>query len=71
MAPMQDGEFTDHGVSRPLRGGIHVFAGATRHYFEEFQSGDNAEDRAAKKPDFTSRLRAYINIRGINGNHNL
>ena len=70
LAPMQDGEFTDHGVSRPLGGGIHVFAGATRHSFEEFQTGDNAEDRAAKKPDFTSRLRAYINIRGINGNPN-
>jgi hypothetical protein len=70
LAPMQDGEFTDHGVSRPLGGGIYVFAGATRHTFEEFSTGENVEDRAAKKPDFTSRLRAYINIRGINGNPN-
>ena len=70
LAPMQDGEFADHGVSRPLGGGIHVFAGATRHSLEEFQTGDNAEDRAAKKPDFISRLRAYINIRGINGHPN-
>lgn len=70
LAPMQDGEYTDRGVSRPLGGGIHVFAGATRHSFEEFQKGDNEEDRAVKKPDFTSRLRAYINIRGINGNPN-
>jgi len=70
LAPMQDGEFTDHGIPRPLGGGIHVFAGATRHSFAEFQTGDNSEDRAAKKPDFISRLRAYINIRGINGNPN-
>jgi len=70
LAPMQDGEFSDHGVARPLGGGIHVFAGATRHSFEEFQIGDTAENRAAKKPDFISRLRAYINIRGINGNPN-
>lgn len=70
LAPMQDGEYTDHGVSRPLGGGIYVFAGATRHTFEAFQAGDHAEDRAAKKPDFISRLRAYINIRGINGNPN-
>jgi len=70
LAPMQDGEFTDHGIPRPLGGGIHVFAGATRHSFEEFQTGDNNEERAAKKPDFISRLRAYINIRGINGNPN-
>jgi len=70
LAPMQDGEFSDHGIPRPLGGGIHVFAGATRHSFEEFQTGDNEEERAAKKPDFISRLRAYINIRGINGNPN-
>lgn len=70
LAPMQDGEYTDHGVSRPLGGGIYVFAGATRHTFEAFQAGDQTEDRAAKKPDFISRLRAYINIRGINGNPN-
>lgn len=70
LAPMQDGEYTDHGVSRPLGGGIYVFAGATRHTFEAFQAGDQSEDRAAKKPDFISRLRAYINIRGINGNPN-
>ncbi|MEN6327779.1 MAG: AAA family ATPase, partial [Syntrophomonas sp.] len=70
LAPMQDGEFTHQGMAHPLGGGIYVFAGATRHSFEEFRYGDNAEDRAAKKPDFISRLRAFINIRGINGNPN-
>ncbi len=70
LTPMQDGEFTDKGATHPLGGGIYVFAGATRHSFEEFQTGDNLEDRNAKKPDFISRLRAYINIRGINGNPN-
>lgn len=70
LAPMQDGEFSDHGVARPLGGGIYVFAGATRHSFADFQSGDSLEDRTAKKPDFISRLSAYINIRGINGNPN-
>jgi hypothetical protein len=70
LAPMQDGEFADQGSSHPLGGGIYVFAGATRHSFEEFQTGNNLEDRTAKKPDFISRLRAYINIRGINGNPN-
>ncbi|HNX92802.1 MAG TPA: AAA family ATPase, partial [Syntrophomonas sp.] len=70
LAPMQDGEFTDHGTSRPLGGGIFVFAGATRYSFADFQRGDNDDDRAAKKPDFISRLSAFINIRGINGNPN-
>ncbi len=71
LAPMQDGEFTYEGLSRPLGGGIYVFAGATRHSFAEFSGGDSPEDRAAKKPDFVSRLRAFINIKGINGNPNL
>ncbi len=70
LAPMQDGEFSDQGIARPLGGGIYVFAGATRHSFAEFQKGDSIEDRNAKKPDFISRLSAYINIRGINGNPN-
>ena len=70
LAPMQDGEFADQGATHPLGGGIYVFAGATRHSFEEFRDGNTDEDRAAKKPDFISRLRAYINIRGINGNPN-
>lgn len=70
LAPMQDGEFSDHGISRPLGGGIYVFAGATRDSFSDFHRGDTLEDRTAKKPDFISRLSAYINIRGINGNPN-
>jgi hypothetical protein len=70
LAPMQDGEFTYEGLPRPLGGGIYVFAGATRHSFEEFRAGDSHADRAAKKPDFVSRLRAFINIKGINGNPN-
>jgi hypothetical protein len=70
LAPMQDGEYTHQGVVHPLGGGIYVFAGATRHSFEEFRAGDSHQDRAAKKPDFVSRLRAYINIRGVNGTPN-
>jgi hypothetical protein len=70
LAPMQDGDFSDQGIARPLGGGIYVFAGATRHSFMDFQRGNNLEDRTAKKPDFISRLSAYINIQGINGNPN-
>ncbi|MEA4925669.1 MAG: AAA family ATPase [Syntrophomonadaceae bacterium] len=70
LAPMQDGEFTSQGITHPLGGGIYVFAGATRHSFAEFLSRNTSEDRAAKKPDFISRLSAFINIRGINGNPN-
>lgn len=66
LAPMQDGEFADRGRIHPVGRGIYVFAGATRHSFEAFRSGDSHEERDAKKPDFVSRLRAYIDVRGPN-----
>lgn len=70
LAPMQDGEFTYQGLTHHLGGGIYVFAGATRYSFEEFSLASTPEDRSAKKPDFISRLRAYINIQSINGSPN-
>jgi hypothetical protein len=46
-----------------------VFAGGTAKTFDEFQSkvAENA-GRHAKGPDFISRLRGYLNIKGINKN---
>ena len=70
LAPMQDGEFNQDGMVHPLGGGIYVFAGATRHSFADFCAGDTEEERAAKKPDFVSRLRAYIDVHGVNGSPN-
>ena len=67
LAPMQDGEFVDGGRTFATGGGIYVFAGATCHSFHEFCSGDGPDCRAAKKPDFISRLQAYMDVRGING----
>ena len=70
LAPMQDGEFNDHGSGHPLGGGIYVFTGATGHSFKEFCAGSGGEKAAAKKPDFISRLRAYIDVKGVNGHPN-
>jgi hypothetical protein len=67
LAPMQDGEFTERGRVHPVGGGIFVFAGATRHSFTEFCDGCSAEEISAKKPDFISRLKAYIDVKGPNG----
>ena len=71
LAPIQDGQFSDKGRSHPTGGGIYVFAGGTRPSFEQFCQRMSDEDRAAKKPDFVSRLRAFIDVRGPNGNPNL
>jgi hypothetical protein len=67
LAPMQDGEFLDSGAPHPIGPAVFVFAGGTCATLQEFaSSGDEAHNRAAKKPDFLSRLRGYLNIYGPN-----
>ncbi|CAD6452653.1 1d819d3b-0677-4269-a0f7-1ae4b957d4fe [Sclerotinia trifoliorum] len=70
LAPMQDGNFLDNGQVRPLGRGIFIFIGGTSSTFKEFttdiEAQAQAQARAAKKPDFVSRLSGYIDIRGPN-----
>jgi hypothetical protein len=70
LAPIQDGQFSDRGRSHPTGGGIYVFAGGTCRSFQEFAHTATEADRAAKKPDFVSRLRAYVDVKGPNGDPN-
>lgn len=77
LEPMQDGKFMERETMHPIGRSIFVFAGGINNTFERF-SGDDADDAAtmdpeearkytdAKGPDFTSRLRGYVNIRGPN-----
>lgn len=68
LAPMQDGTFKDGERVHPLGRAIFVFAGGTCDSFEEFaeRKPEHAEtDKALKKPDFISRLKGFINIKGI------
>jgi hypothetical protein len=68
LAPMQDGKFRERGHTHPLGGAIFVFAGGTRQNLKEFvkTKDDPAyeEFAAVKGPDFASRLRGHIDIRG-------
>lgn len=81
LAPMQDGKFRDGEAVHPIGKAIFVFAGGTRNTFAEFsmeqtssteRSGDVADAskleafKNAKGPDFVSRLRGYVNIKGPN-----
>ncbi|HNR40076.1 MAG TPA: RyR domain-containing protein [Acidobacteriota bacterium] len=71
LAPMQDAQFTADGVIYPLGKAIFVFAGGTCPCFEVFdrtRSGGAVEEafRAVKGPDFVSRLRGFVNIKGPN-----
>ncbi len=67
LSPMQDGKFKDGESTYQVGRAIFVFAGGTAHSFNEFaqQSPDDPSFRAAKGPDFISRLRAHLDIAGV------
>jgi hypothetical protein len=64
---MQDGRFQEAQIVHPLGRCIFVFAGGTSPTMEVFGQGLASEQfRAAKGPDFVSRLQGYVNILGPN-----
>lgn len=69
LAPMQDGEFLDeYGAPQPLTPGIFFFQEAQLERDPEVtDEQQKALEKAAKKPDFESRLRGYINAQDTNG----
>lgn len=67
LAPMQDGEFREEGIPHPIGPALFVFAGGTCSSLQEFETVKNETiEKSAKKPDFISRLRGYVNILGPN-----
>ena len=71
LAPMQDAKFQAGSLLHPLGKTIFVFAGGTCFDLQSFdQSNDEGEEgkkfRAVKGPDFVSRLRGFVNIKGPN-----
>lgn len=77
LAPMQDAEFLDQGTPHPIGQAIFVFAGGTCSSYAEFAKPflDPAtseelreEFKAAKGPDFLSRLRGSLDIPGLDLN---
>ena len=67
LAPMQDGAFRQGQVVHPIGRAIFVFAGGTSHTMAGFgQNLSKEEARAAKVPDFISRLKGFVNILGPN-----
>ncbi|MGD0795002.1 MAG: RyR domain-containing protein [Dehalococcoidales bacterium] len=65
LAPMDEGKFCQGQITHPIGRCIFVFAGATSHSMEAF-SAKLDEQRAAKLPDFISRLKGFLNILGPN-----
>lgn len=69
LAPMQDGEYTLDGRTLSIPGAVFVFAGGTASSFQEFLPGSEEEKtrfQRVKGPDFVSRLKGILNIKGPN-----
>ena len=66
LAPMQDGEFIEEGVSHFIGRAIFVFAGGTCVDMDEFKNKARESDPSTKARDFLSRLKGYINVLGPN-----
>jgi hypothetical protein len=67
LAPMQDGAFQHGQLVHSVGRSIFVFAGGVYERMEAFGSDLKVEElRAAKGPDFVSRLKGYVNIMGPN-----
>ncbi len=66
LAPMQDGKFQEGQINHPIGRAIFVFAGGTSSSMAEFDRGTENGFKAAKGPDFVSRLKGYINVLGPN-----
>ncbi|HEY0080222.1 MAG TPA: AAA family ATPase [Pyrinomonadaceae bacterium] len=69
LAPMQDGLFQEGQVTHAIGRAVFIFAGGTEYTMKGFQEKyARPEDEVAKRrkvPDFISRLRGYLNIRGL------
>lgn len=67
LAPMQDGAFRQGQLTHPIGRSIFVFAGGTAASISQFgRDLSDEQRRAAKQPDFVSRLRGYLNVLGPN-----
>lgn len=72
LAPMQDAEFRSGSLTHPFGRAIFVFAGGTKSTFEAFDRSDDKDEKTKedfkmdKGPDFISRLRGFVNVKGPN-----
>ena len=70
LAPMQDGEFVHEGRVIPAKHAVYVFAGGTAATMRQFSNYANLPAfKSAKGPDFISRLRGFLDVKGPNADH--
>jgi hypothetical protein len=65
LAPTQDGRFREEGIEFHVGRAIFVFVGGTSPTFDELAAQMSSRPFIeAKGPDFVSRLRGHVNVRG-------
>ncbi len=64
LAPMQDGKFLDGESTHLIGRALFIFAGGTKPTFTEFAQLKEKDFINQKGPDFVSRLRGVMNVRG-------
>ncbi|MGN7612138.1 hypothetical protein ACQZV8_08655 [Magnetococcales bacterium HHB-1] len=65
----QDGEFVENGITYGIGRSIFVFAGGTSERFDDFADQIKTDPtffKNVKGPDFISRLKGKLDIKGIN-----
>ncbi|MGW1393992.1 AAA family ATPase [Streptomyces nigra] len=66
LSPMQDGTFQEGQTVHPVGRSVFVFAGGVYSSLKSFKSQEsNVEFKAAKGPDFLSRVRGTMELQGI------
>lgn len=67
LAPMQDGEFRENGLTHFIGKALLVFAGGTCQSMEELRKKQTQPEMVQQKlPDFLSRIKGYIDVAGPN-----
>ena len=66
LAPMQDGEFNDNGITHVIGRAIFIFAGGICESMTSFKNEIKNDSAIEKGIDFLSRIKGYINIAGPN-----
>lgn len=67
LAPMQDGEFRENGITHYIGKALFVFAGGTCQSMDELRKKQAQPEMVQQKlPDFLSRIKGYIDVAGPN-----
>lgn len=67
LAPMQEGEFRENGITHYIGKALFVFAGGTCQSMDELRKKQAQSEMVQQKlPDFLSRIKGYMDVAGPN-----